>query len=151
MRAIVVLACLFWAASAFAQKPIEPIADWVSYGTFAVNPTIAAVHALQSPNRRCAFERLALSEAIGNGVSLTLKHFIVSPRPCLGCVPDGMPSGHTMNSAIGFSTNWQVGLAFTLGTAELRVAAHRHTPWQVLAGAAIGIGAESAGHLLRCS
>lgn len=129
---------------------VQPVPDVLSYGTAAANPTMAAIQAWQAPDRKCAFERLALSEAIGNGVSLTLKHFIVSPRPCLGCAPDGFPSGHAMNSAIGFSNNWQVGLSMTLGTAALRVDANRHTKWQVLAGAAIGIGAEAAGRLVKC-
>lgn len=145
-----ILAVLLLAAPAAAQVPVAPIADWASYGTAIVNPTLAAVDAWRSPARTCRFGQLAISELVGNGVALTLKHFVVSPRPCLGCVADGMPSGHTMNSTIGFSSRWKVGVIFSLATAELRTDAHRHTPWQVAAGAALGVGAEAAGHLLHC-
>jgi membrane-associated phospholipid phosphatase len=129
-------------------QAVRPVPDVASYATAAVNPTAAVLEAWRAPSRACAFERLALSEAIGNGVTLTVKHFVTSPRPCLGCAPDGMPSGHTMNSAIGFS--WRYGFAFTVGTAALRVAAHRHTPKQVFVGMVIGLGAEAAGRLVRC-
>lgn len=115
-----------------------------------VNPTIAAVNAWRSPDRACRFGQLALSEAIGNGVALILKKGLVSARPCLGCQPDGMPSGHTMNGTIGFSSRWKYGVVFSVATAELRTDAHRHTPWQVAAGAVLGVGAEAAGHLLKC-
>lgn len=144
------LIVLLFAAPVSAQVPVSPAPDWVSYGTAAVNPTIAAIEAWRSPSRACRFGQLAISEAVGNVAALTLKHFIVSPRPCIGCQPDGMPSGHTMNSTIGFSSHWKVGVVFTVATAELRTDAHRHTPWQVAAGAALGIGAEAAGHLLKC-
>jgi membrane-associated phospholipid phosphatase len=134
-----------------AQQPVQPWADYASYPTAFVNPTVAAVDAWRSSSRACHFGRLALSEAIGNGVTLALKHVIVSPRPCMGfgCQADGMPSGHTMNSAIGmFSSRY--GFTATIATGGLRMAAHRHTWQQVLAGAAVGVGAEAAGRLVRC-
>ncbi len=134
-----------------AQEPVNKAADYASWGTALANPTIAAVKAARGPDPWCHLGQLGLSEVIGNSASMTLKHFIVSPRPCLGCAPDGMPSGHTMNSAIGVSSNWRIGLFFTLGTASLRQEAHRHTPLQVLMGAALGGGAEWAGQkMLRC-
>jgi membrane-associated phospholipid phosphatase len=124
---------------------VVPWADVMSYATAAVAPSISVATALRSSEPRCQLLRLGVSEAIGNGLTLTLKHLVNSPRPCSGCAADGMPSGHTMNSTIGFSSHWQVGLAFALGTAELRTGAHRHTPMQVAAGAAIGAFAEWAG------
>jgi membrane-associated phospholipid phosphatase len=151
MRRVLALALLLLMSEpAAAQPPVERWADWASFGTALVNPTIAAVDAWRSPRRGCRLGQLAISELVGNAASMTLKHFIVSPRPCLGCASEGMPSGHTMNSTIGFSSRWKVGVVFTVATAELRTDAHRHTPWQVAAGAALGIGAEAAGHLLRC-
>lgn len=150
-RVVAAVILLLFAAPLHAQEPVNRWADWASYGTAAINPTIAAVDAWRSPSRGCHFARLALEEGIGNGLSLTLKHFIVSPRPCLGCQPDGMPSGHTLNATIGFSTSWKWGTAAALTTAQLRTDAHRHTPWQVLAGAGLGVLAEGLGHaIIRC-
>jgi membrane-associated phospholipid phosphatase len=149
IRILFLLACLFTPLLVHAQAPVQPWADWTSYGTAMVNPATAVVEAWQSPSRGCRLGRLALSEAIGNGVALTLKHFIVSPRPCLGCAPDGMPSGHTMNSAIGmFSSRW--GFTATIATGVLRHEANRHTWTQIAAGAALGVGAEAAGRLIKC-
>lgn len=151
IRILFLLACLFTPllVPVHAQEPVKPWADVTSYGTAMVNPAVAAVEAWRSNDRACRFGRLALSEAIGNGVALTLKHFIVSPRPCLGCAPDGFPSGHTANSAIGmFSSRW--GFTATIATGVLRHEANRHTWKQIAAGAALGVGAEAAGHLIKC-
>src|ERR1044071_4925460 len=128
MKLLLVVLLVGLPATAFAQQPVTRWADWASYGTAAVNPTLAAWDARHS---RCKLARLALSEGIGNGLTLALKHRVISARPCLGCVPDGFPSGHTMNGLVGFSRNWKVGLAFGLATAELRNEANRATPWQV--------------------
>jgi len=147
----VLLALLLFAPVVQAQPPpVEPWADRLSYGTALVNPTVAAIAAWRSPHRACKLGQLAISEAVGNVAVITLKHFIVSPRPCFGCTPDGEPSGHTMNSTIGFASSWRLGVGFTWSTAILRTTAHRHTPTQVLTGALLGIAAEGAGHLLRC-
>lgn len=150
MRATLTLLAFFVASVAHAQE-VRKVPDVLSWGTAAVNPAVAAVAAWRSPDRGCRLLRLALSEGVGNGLTLALKHTIRGERPCAGCAPDGFPSGHTMNSTIGFSSRWGIGLSFTLGTADLRVAARRHTAWQVAAGAAIGIGAEAMGRLVRCS
>ncbi len=149
MRRLLVVGLLLTGCPVHAQG-VRRVPDVASYATAAINPTWAAVDAWRSPERLCRFERLALSEAIGNGVALTLKHFIVSPRPCLACAPDGFPSGHTMNSAIGLSDHWRMGVGFTVGTAGLRIAARRHTVWQVTAGALLGLSAEAAGRLIGC-
>jgi len=149
MRVLTVSFMLAVPSLASAQA-VRPVPDVVSYATAAVNPAWAVVDAWHAPNRACRLEQLALSELVGNGLALTLKHFVASPRPCLGCAPDGFPSGHTMNSAIGFSRHWQIGLGFTIGTADLRVAAQRHTSKQVAAGAALGVLAEAAGRLRSC-
>jgi membrane-associated phospholipid phosphatase len=132
-----------------ALQLVNPVADWSSYATATVNPTVAAVQAWKASDRICRLEQLALSEVIGNGLSLTLKHVVSSPRPCVGCVPDGFPSGHSVNASIGFS-GWQWGFGFAVGTGLLRIAANRHTPKQVVAGMLIGIGADAAGRLVRC-
>jgi membrane-associated phospholipid phosphatase len=142
---VLLLVCL--PSAVFAQQPVTRWADWTSYGTAAVNPTLAAWDARHS---RCKLARFGLSEGIGNGLTLALKHRVISARPCLGCAPDGFPSGHTMNSLIGFSRNWKVGLAFGLATAELRVTANRHTWQQVLAGAGVAVAAEASGYMIRC-
>lgn len=146
IRVLVTLAVLASSpASAQTAPNVVPWADVASYVTAAADPSIAVVTALRSVDPKCRLLRLGVSEAIGNGLTLTLKQLVTSPRPCSGCAADGMPSGHTMNGTIGFSSKWQVGLAFALGTAELRTGAHRHTPMQVAAGAAIGAFAEWAG------
>ena len=126
-------------------------ADWTSYGTAAVNPAIALVTALRSPSRGCHLWRLGLSELVGNGASLGLKALIRSPRPCLGCASDGMPSGHSMNGVIGATARgWGWGLAFAVPTPALRIAAHRHTRSQAVWGTLLGATAEAAGQLVRC-
>jgi membrane-associated phospholipid phosphatase len=151
MRRTLALLLLLVAAPCAAQVPVEPWADGLSWGTALVNPTWAVIDAARSGDVKCRLGRLAVSEAIGMGTGVVLKRLIVSPRPCLGCVPDGMPSNHTLLSTIGFSSHWQVGLYFTLGTAELRTVAHRHTPTQVAAGALLGLAAEWAGtRLVPC-
>lgn len=151
IRLVFLLACLFAPLVVHAQVPVSPVPDWASYATAAVNPTTAAIEAWRSPNRACRFGQLAISEAVGNITALTLKHFIVSARPCIGCVPDGDPSGHSMNAMLGFSArNWGMGLSFGLATGALRYDAHRHFPSQIAKGLLLGAGAEAAGHLLRC-
>ena len=132
----------------WAQE-VNKWANGVSWATAFVNPTVAAVDALKSEQKGCRLARLALSEAIGNGVTIVLKHVIESPRPCVGCAADGFPSGHTANSFIGVS-GWRYGFAFGFTTGQLRRDAHRHTFPQVLAGAAIGIGSEFAGRVVKC-
>lgn len=144
------IALLGLARPTFAQQPVVRWADWASYGTAAVNPTRAAVDAFRAEHRWCQLGRLALSEGVGNGVTLALKHVIRSPRPCVGCRADGMPSGHSMNSVVGFSRHWQLGAAFAWGTQALRGEANRHTVPQRLAGLAIGVGAELTGRLIPC-
>ena len=132
-----------------AQEPVAKIPDAVSWGTAFVNPAIAAVKAARSATPKCELLRLGLSEAVGNVATIAIKHFVVSPRPCLGCAPDGSPSGHSMNATIGVS-GWRYGLLFSVGTMQLRREANRHTLPQVLQGFAVGIGAEAAGRLLKC-
>lgn len=149
LRLLFLLACLFTPLLVHAQEPVKPWADVTSYGTAAVNPVTAAIKAWHSSDPACALGRLAISEAIGNGVALVMKHFIVSPRPCLGCPPDGMPSSHVMNSSLGmFSSKW--GFTATIATGFLRHEANRHTWQQIATGAAIGVGAELGGRLIPC-
>lgn len=141
-----VLACT--PALVRAQE-LKPWPNAISYGTALVNPVMAVVDAWKSNDRPCKFGRLALSELVGNGTTLVMKHFIVSPRPYIGSKPDGMPSGHTMNSSIGmFSSKW--GFVFAVATGVERHEANAHTWKQIGMGAAIGVGSELTGHLIRC-
>lgn len=149
MKTILVLVFVGCASVGQAQEPVKKWADVASYGTAAINPTVGVVEAWRSSSRGCRLGRLALSEAIGNGVTLAMKHWLVSPRPCLGCLPDGNPSGHSVNGSIGmFSSRW--GFSASVATGVLRHEANRHTWRQVGAGLAIGAGAEAAGLLIRC-
>lgn len=149
VRAVVV--ALLLVAPVSAQEPVNPVLDALSYGTALVNPTIAAVQAIRSDHRWCKLGQLALSEAIGNTSTLTIKHFDHSPRPCRGCADDGNPSGHTMNSAIGMSsTGWAVGASFVWGTGALRHESNEHTWRQIALGGFIGILSDLAGHFLKC-
>jgi membrane-associated phospholipid phosphatase len=155
---LVALALLFFAPIVHAQPPppdlrppVQPWADGVSWATAFANPTVAAIEAWRSPRRGCKFAQLAIAEAVGNVAVLTLKHFIISPRPGFGLPPDGDPSGHSTNSMIGFSArNWGLGLSFGFATGALRYDAHRHFPGQIAKGLILGALAEGAGHLLRC-
>lgn len=149
--ALVLALCLLPRVAVGQPLPVNKWADAASYGTALVNPVTAAVVAWRGPDRWCHLERIGLAELIGNVSTIGIKHLVRSERPCLGCAPDGMPSGHTMNSFIGYrSFNIGYGIAWGGATGGLRMAAHRHTPWQVLAGAAIGIGSTELGNLLRC-
>jgi membrane-associated phospholipid phosphatase len=138
-------------AQTLPMTPVEPWSDALSYGTAVVNPSIAAWKAWHSNSRGCKLFQLAIAELTGNGTSLTIKHFTNSPRPCFLCQPDGMPSGHTMNAAIGqIESGFAIGYTFSWGTGILRTTAHRHTPTQVVAGWLIGAGADALGHLKHC-
>ncbi len=143
------LALLLFPLTVHAQEPVTTWADVASYATAAVNPTIATVEAFRSTQKACRLGRIALSEGILNGVGLTMKHFILSPRPCIGCAPDGMPSGHSGNSMIGAS-GWRYGIVFGATTGSLRMQANRHTHTQVAAGLLLGAGSEFAGRLIHC-
>lgn len=146
---LMVLAVVGCASVGQAQEPVKQWADVASYGTAAINPTVAAVEAWRSSSRGCRLGRLALSEAIGNGVTLAMKHWLVSPRPCLGCLPDGNPSGHSVNGSIGMlSSRW--GFSAAVATGVLRHEANRHTWRQVGAGLLVGVGSEAAGRLIHC-
>jgi membrane-associated phospholipid phosphatase len=131
-----------------AQEPVVKWADAASWGTALANPTIEVVRALRGSDTRCQLTRLAVSEVVGNVVTLIIKATVDSPRPCLGCKADGMPSGHTMNSVLGATQGWQYG--FVLTTGLFRHQANRHTVPQVLAGAAIGVGAQFLGQAVPC-
>lgn len=133
-----------------AQEPVSTVPDVASWPIAFANSAIAATDAIRGPHAKCGLARLALSAGIENGVALTLKHFVVSPRPCLGCASNGWPSGHEGQSLVGFSNHWQIGLGFGLVTGALRVQANRHTKWQVLAGAVVGIGSEALGKVIKC-
>jgi hypothetical protein len=155
--AVVVLALVWFAPIVHAQPPpdlrppVEPIADWASYPTAFANAAIAAVEAWRSEHRGCKLGQLAISEAVGNLAVFTLKHFIVSPRPGFGLPPDGQPSGHSMNSVLGYRAwNPGIGLSFTFATGGLRHQANRHEWDQILWGWLLGFGADAAGLLLRC-
>lgn len=135
----------------YAQEPVEKVPDVLSYATAAVNPTVAAIRAFRSEDKWCEAAQLGLSELIGNVTVLTIKHFVVSPRPCIGCDSHGMPSGHAMNGTLGVSSNWYVGIATSWGTGELRYRAKRHTIPQVLLGWTIGALSEWGGQkIIRC-
>ncbi len=162
MKALV-LAFLLIASPVLAQdKPVLAVPDDISYVTAIANPISAAIAAYRVPSgeKVCAFGRLAITELVGNGATIGIKHWVVSPRPCLGCAPDGEPSGHTMNSVLGSSSaqwwnlggwqRWALSAGMVALTGFLRHDANRHTWFQIVSGALVGAGAEAAGHLLRC-
>jgi len=137
------------AAPVFAQEPVNRAADVISWGTAAVNPTIAVVKAFRADQTKCHLGQIAISAALVNSTGLLLQHFVVSPRPC--CPGNGRPSLHAGNAGIGASWDWRVSWAFSLVTAEERERARRHTWQQALEGMALGLVSEWAGqHLVRC-
>ena len=157
LLAAVLLAAL--ATPAAAQQPVNKWADWASYGTAAVNPTIGAIDAWQSERRGCHLAQLLVAEGVGNGIGLAGQHFIYSPRPCLGCPPHGLPSLHVTNSIIGINqahpaSSWKgrvlLGATTAALTGFLRWQANRHTWEQIGWGALLGTGAELSGQLIRC-
>lgn len=152
MKALVGVLLLSGTLSAQTVE-VRSLPDAVSWATAAVNPGVAAYKAIRSPEPKCQLSRLLVAEALGNGPALLLKRFVSSPRPCAGCAPDGMPSGHSMNSVIGIdSTGWALGASFAVGTGALRVAAHRHTKTQVVAGLLLGGVAEWASYrIVKCA
>jgi hypothetical protein len=159
---ILLLGLSLWPAPVAAQEPPPPVLKWADYtrwGTALVNPTWGVVEALRSDHRACHLGQLGISLGVGETALLTIQHFVVSPRPCLGCNQHGLPSGHTMHSILGIdqaspATRWGarvgVGLASVAATGILSVVSHRHTVKQVLWGAGVGTGAELTGHLLHC-
>lgn len=154
LSAVLVLLCAVPCAA--QDLPVRPVPDWASYGTAMVNPAVAAYNALTSSTPKCKLAQLAIAEAVGNGVTIGLKRWRFGQpdavRPCAGCAPDGDPSGHSMNATIGaFETGWVVGASFSVGTGILRNVANRHTKTQVVKGLLIGVGANAAGRLLKCS
>jgi hypothetical protein len=160
MRAFICCVLLVASVPVYAQpQPVNKWADWASYGTAPVNVTIGVVDAWQSERRGCHLAQLALSEAVGNGTAIGVKHYVTSPRPCLGCSADGMPSAHTMNSVIGINqahpaSSWKgrliVGVTAAALTGLLRWQANRHTWEQIGWGALLGVGAELSGQIIRC-
>ncbi len=158
MKAFLIV--LLFATSVSAQAlPVQPVVGWaddLSYATAMVNPGVAAFKAIKHKDW-CKLGRLGVSELVGNGISLTIKHFVVSPRPCFMCPPDGMPSGHSMNGAIGawensVGSNHGWGFAWDITTPILRVDAKRHTKKQAVLGTMLGAGSDVLGHfIVRCA
>ena len=131
------------------EKP--PVIDWAdksSWVTASIEPSVSFIEALRSNDKKCNLLKLGLKEAITNGTVLTIKHLYSSPRPCLGCPDDGMPSGHTANAFTG--NNWQVSLYFGTVTGILRHRANRHTWTQVAVGTLVGVGSDFLGNLIHC-
>jgi membrane-associated phospholipid phosphatase len=143
-----ILILVLFSSPAYAQEPVVKWADYSSWATAAVEPTVSVIEALRSNDKKCNLLKLGIKEAISNGTVLTIKHFVSSPRPCLGCLDNGMPSGHTANGFTG--NNWQVSLYFGTVTGILRHRANRHTWTQVLAGAGIGVASNFIGDLMHC-
>lgn len=143
------LILLVLASPVKAQEPVNRVADAVSWGTALANPTIAVVDAIRSNHPACKLAQLGVTAGILVSAVMATKQFVQSERPCLGCAPDGWPSGHTAFSGLGAS-GWRYG--FVLTTGALRWTAHRHTPPQIGAGALYAEGAKLGGEkVVRCS
>ncbi|MBJ17894.1 MAG: phosphatase PAP2 family protein [bacterium] len=108
------------------------------------------VTALGTPVALCDWEGLggaALSVGVAGGITLIGKVSIDEERPD-NSGNDSFPSGHTALSFSSATTlyrryGWQAGIpAYTVATltGSARVAGRKHYVWDVVAGAAIGIG-----------
>lgn len=157
MKGLIIGLLLLCASPVAAQEPVVEGPDVASWATAFVNPTLAAIRAIRAPDPMCRLSRLMVAESIGNGATLLIKHFAPSPRPCLGCAANGMPSGHSMNSVIGAASGWRVDIGFgvsvgaAVATGGMRAAANRHTKTQVVVGWLIGAGAEALSYrLVHC-
>lgn len=155
LAAMLLAICLTPGVGYAQQETIEvrSLPDAISWATAAVNPSVAVYKAIRSPEPICQLSRLLVAEGIGNGLTFFGKRFITSPRPAAGLMPDGMPSGHSMNSVIGIdSTGWALGGSFAIGTGALRVVAQRHTKTQVVMGLLLGGVAEWASYrIVKCA
>jgi membrane-associated phospholipid phosphatase len=118
-------------------------ADIASWGTVGTALALDANSCRSAADPRHCFIMMGIRAGVTEISVEVLKHLIKQPRPCAGepgCEGYGMPSGHT---AFAFSTlggpGFGVSFTLSLGTGVGRVVADKHTPWQVLAGAALGM------------
>ena len=85
----------------------------------------------------------------------SLKYTICEERPD-GSARNSFPSGHTYTAFVGaeltrleYGWGWgATAYTFAAATGVLRVVNHRHWWWDVLGGAALGIGTAQLGHCL---
>lgn len=151
-RVFVIVALLLTCRPLAAQEPVNEAADIIRWGTAVANPLLGAVRAIRSDDPGCRLSQEMISLGIGLGGALVLQHLIVSPRPCLGCPPNGQPSAHSAASVAGALSGWRhdIGFGFSVtmavGTAGLSVASKRHTRAQAIAGLALGVAGEAVSH-----
>lgn len=152
MKTLTALAILFLlAAPAHAQ--ISPgarkAADIASWATVMAANVLGAKAAWDAPDRKRALVTYGIRKGVDAAAVMLIKGWVKEKRPCGDCDlhdPYGFPSGHT---AQAFDTvNLRTGasgprLAFSvslgMATGAARGLAWKHSPKQVIAGAAIGL------------
>lgn len=116
-------------------------------GTIGVYGQIGAdtLASWRAPNRRTAFWKQGCRMGLAIGLSEASKFALDSPRPD-GSDHRGMPSEHTATAiaAIAPQPGWSfaVSLPVAAFVGTSRIASARHSPRQVVAGAAIGVLAQ---------
>jgi len=146
-------------AAAQVAAPLTPLANppgaWAPehrtladvFGTLGVYGQIGAdtLASWRAPNRKAAFWRQGCRMGLAIGLSESMKFALDSPRPD-GTDHRGMPSEHTATAiaAIAPSPGWSfaVSLPVAAFVGTSRIASARHSPRQVVAGAAIGVLAQ---------
>jgi membrane-associated phospholipid phosphatase len=117
------------------------------FGTIGVYGQIGAdtLASWRAPSRRTAFWKQGCRMGLAIGLSEASKRALDSPRPD-GSDHRGMPSEHTATAiaAIAPAPGWSfaVSLPVAAFVGTSRIAAARHSPRQVVAGAAIGVLAQ---------
>jgi hypothetical protein len=145
--ALVLLGASTAQAQSFAlpTQAEQHAADLASWGTVLAGVALDTRASWQATDRRHAFETQALRVGVTYAAVFAAKVFLKRDRPCSPSCGRDNPhmsffSGHT---ALAFSTvggaRASISLPLASVTGVLRVAANKHWPSDVLAGAAVGL------------
>jgi len=126
--------------TAFAQTPAQHAADVGSWAAVIASVTADTKASYEAPNRWRAVGWQAARYSCAIGLSLLAKRVVRRERPD-GSGDDSFWSAHTaLAAASAFPRGWTIGLSVTTAVGGLRLAAHKHYPTDVEAGALAGLG-----------
>ncbi len=153
LRNITLLFCLFWSSQVFPQlssddkreKAMEDVGDVLQIAL----PAVAGMSTIYLKDKKGFWQ---FTKSFGSAVAITyiLKYTINKPRPEQATDGHAFPSGHTTVAFSGASFiqrryGWAYGapaygLAAFVAYSRLEGQNDRHDVWDVLGGAAVGIG-----------